>query len=236
MAVRVVKTVIISMAQENVGRSTELNSICDARLNYIVNDLFENYVWRSNQKVSSPITLTSGSPNFTVPTDYIKGDVFKLLLPNTSPQAEKELPIYFLEDYAKFSVPTVPGEPQLVVITRTFDATGAIVMSGYVYPQPDQTFTGKLYYHFGQTYDIADGDAPGFFSIKTLVDLLTNELKGMGYGKEIPPPYDPFLIEKIVRRMRQNEADLGIYPMRARLDGKIFGRRGRNIWPADRGN
>ena len=224
MAVRLAKTAIIAIAQSNVGRSTELNTICDDRLNLIVNQLYENFSWATSEK-SASITLTSGSSTWTVPTDYLKSLYGKLIVPGSSPATELTLPILAFQNYGLISTPATPGQPQVLAVNRSLDSTGDIVLSGYVWPQPDQTYTGKLYYTAIQAYDIADSSAPGFFDLQTIVELLTNYLRGMGYGTEQGIQYNPQLLEQVIGRMRRNASDQGIYPMRARLDGRVFRHR-----------
>jgi len=226
MAVRIAKTVIISIAQQNVGRGSELNTVCDDKLNLIVDQLYNDFSWPSNQ-ISAPITLTANLSTWTVPTDYAKGLFGKLILPNSSPPIEITLPLLSFVDYGLISVQNQPGQPQVLSINRRVDTDGEIQLSGTVWPVPDQTYSGKLYYHAIQTYDVADAKAPAFLDIKTLTELLTNELRQMGYGFDIGLPYDPHMLEKVLGRMRRNMADEGIYPQRAKLDGRIFRHRPR---------
>ena len=229
MAVRIAKTAIISIAQQTVGRGSELNTICDDKLNLIVGQLYENFSWPSNQK-SGSITLTAGLNTWTVPTDYVKGLFGKLIVPNSSPQTELTLPILSFINYGMIGDINEQGQPQVLNINRQVDTTGEIQLIGTVWPVPNQTYSGKLYYHAIQIYDVADGNAPAFLDIKTLVELLVNELRGMGYGSDIAIPYDPAMLEKITGRMRRNISDEGIFPQRAKLDGRMFG-RGNKSYP-----
>lgn len=233
MAVRLAKTAIIAIAEQNVGRSTELNSICDDRLNLIVNQLFENFSWATTEK-SASITLTANVATWTVPIDYLKSLFGKLIIPNSSPAVEITLPIISFQNYGIISTPNTPGQPQVLAINRSLDSTGAVVLSGTVWPLPDQGYSGKLYYTAIQDYDVADVSAPGFFDLQTIVELLTNYLRGMGYGTEQGIQYDPQMLEKVIGRMRRNMSDQGIYPMRARLDGRVFRHRQSRMWPSDR--
>jgi len=221
MAVRIAKTAIISIAQQTVGRGAELNTICDDKLNLIVDQLYENFSWPSNQK-SAPITLTTNLNTWTVPTDYVKALFGKLIIPNSSPQIEITLPILSFTNYGMIGAINQPGQPQILNINRQVDTGGEIQLIGTVWPVPDQAYSGKLYYHAIQVYDVPDAQAPAFLDLKTLVELLVNELRGMGYGSDIAIPYDPQMLEKITGRMRRNMADEGVFPQRAKLDGRIF--------------
>jgi len=219
MAVRIAKTKIIQIAQENVGRGSELNTICDDRLNLIVSQLYEVYKWPTNRKSGS---VTLSDKTWTVPTDYLKANFLMVQNPNSDPITFFEVPIINYDDYKLGIIPNSTGRPQRASVLRIVDTTGTITLAGYVYPKPDQSYNATLEYTAIQTYDVADGDAPAFLDLQSLVDLLANQLRGMGYGTELGTPYDPFLLEKVVRRMRSNMEDDGIYPKRARLDRRIF--------------
>lgn len=230
---KLTKSAIVLAAQQNVGRGSELDAICDVRLNLVLEQLFENYTWEGMVRTDIAITLTQGLNTWTVPTDYLKSKVFTVL----DNKSTIEVPIINYVDYQLLDhAQTSQGTPKFVAVKRVFSDTGTITLEGYIFPKPNKAYTGTVTYYHLPTFDRPDDEAVMAWDIRSVVDLLTNELKGMGYGIKGTSPYDPFLIDKIVIKMRRNEADMGIYPMRARLDGKLF-KRGRKLpWPQDTGN
>jgi hypothetical protein len=226
------KAQLVLAAQQNVGRSTELDAICDLRLNLIINELYENYTWPNMLKINSSITLSQSLNTWTVPTDYIKAEVLTFVDNNKT----FELPMIPYADLQLRGIAeTSEGTPKYVSILRTIGDTGAITLTGYVWPKPNKAYTATLSYYRFPLFDAGDADTPMVFDMMSLLNLLTNELRGMGYNRPGAAPYDQFLIDKIVGKMRRNLADQGIYPTRARLDSRTFYRQVRQSWPEDTG-
>lgn len=231
---KLIKSDIVLAAQQNVGRGSELDAICDVRLNLILEQLFENYTWQGMIRTDLAISLTQGSNTWTVPTNYLKSKFFTVVDNNDS----REVPfVGFIEIQSLGLDELGEGIPQFVAIKRFFSDTGTITLEGYVFPKPNKAYTATITYYHLPTFDRPDNEAVMAWDVKSIVDLLTNELKGLGYGIRGTGPYNPFLIDQIVIRMRRNESNLGIYPLRARLDGRLFkGTRDRNRrarWPQD---
>ncbi len=228
MAHKLNKSVIVQLAQQNVGRGAELDVICDHKLNLILDQLFENFTWEERLNTNTNISFASGSKTWTPPSDYGKAKILKYVDTDSNPDQPPNLAIELITyaDYQLIQVPDVTGPPKVAAITRTIGIDGEFTSAGYIYPKPDKTYTGTLVYYYQPEFDEGSGEDIHFGDPKTILDLLTNDLKGMGYGSMHGTPYDPFLLEKIIGRARRNKAaDLGINPQRARLDRRVFGKR-----------
>jgi len=234
------KAQIVTAAQENVGRGSELDAICDVRINLILEEIYESYVHEQQLKTDTTLSFAADATTFTVPTDYIKIKLLKIVdvASNSQQPPTKILEIVPYEDLQSIGVPDAPGIPRLASIIRTLDTTGEPTLSGFIYPKTDKAYTSvTMLYYFDPSFDTADGESVRFFNSSTIVDLLTNYLKGMGYNREGGVPYNPNLLEFIIKKTRRNMADMGIYPTIAKLDRRIFrGRRGPTYpWPRDGG-
>jgi len=237
------KSEIILAAQQNVSRGTELDAICDVRLNVILDELYENYTWEFLSKdPPATITFAAASQTWTLPADYLKFMVLMLVRSDLNAANPSNSPLHKIDytQYQMLSNPLQQGTPALVAINKTFTDVGAPGAVAYVYPVPDKTYTGRLSYYYKPNFDIADSAEPTFPDSAMLVELLTNALLGMGYGnRELQREYDPELMEKIMGRHRRNQVDNGIYPQRARLDPRkfssgIYGRSGASSpWSRD---
>lgn len=219
------KNAIILAAEQNVSRGTELDTIAGIRLDAILDKLYENYNFEFLTQTPAAVTFTAGSPTWTIPTDYLKFLNMMLVRSdlNASNPYNKPLEKYDFVDYQRLPNPLQTGEPQFISILRTFTDENSPAMTGYVWPVPNITYTGRITYYRKPTYSISGTAEPTFPGTAILIDLLTNELLGMGYGKgEVPRQYDPALMEKVLRQMRLNAVDNGIAPLVARKDPRVF--------------
>lgn len=217
---------IILAAEQNVGRGTELNTIAGTRLDMILDIIYENYTWDLlSKEPPATITFSAASQTWTVPTDYLKFMNLMLVRSDLNASNPTNVPLEKY-DFAKFQRipnPQQTGTPQLIALNRTFTDVGAPGVTGYVWPIPDKAYTGRLAYYFKPTYSIAGTVEPTYPGTGDLVLLLTNELLGMGYGRQdIRGKYDPDLLEKVIRRRRLNDTDNGGLPLIANKDTRVF--------------
>lgn len=227
------KNNIILAAQQNVGRGTELDTIAGNRLDYILDQIYENYTWEFLSKdPPAVITFTAASQTFTLPSDYLKFINLMLVRSDLNPSNPQNIPLekYSFAQYQRITNPLQTGTPQFVAFNRTFTDAGAPGVTGYVWPVPNITYIGRMSYYFKPTYSITGTAEPTYPGTGDLVNLLTNELLGMGYGRaEMRKSFDPDLLEKVMRRRRLNDTDNGMVPLIASKDSRIFrsGRYGR---------
>ena len=227
------KNNIILAAQQNVSRGTELDTIAGNRLDFVLDQIYENYTWEFLSKQHpATVTLTAASQTWTVPSDYLKFLNMMLVRSDLNASNPQNTPLekYSFVDYQRLSNPLQTGTPQLVALNKTYTDVGGPGVTGYVWPVPDITYTARLAYYYKPDYSITGTLEPTFPHTGDLVALLTNELIGMGYGSmEMRRAYDPDLMEKIMRKTRLNETDNGMVPLIARKDTRIFrsGRYGR---------
>lgn len=220
------KNNIILAAEINVGRGTELDTIAGVRFDYILDQIYENYTWEFlSKQPPATITFTVNSQTWTVPTDYLK--FLSLMLVRSDLNASNPLNVplekYPFSTYQRIPNPLQTGTPQLVALNRTFNDLGAPGVTGYVWPVPNQTYTGRLAYYFKPDYSITGTLEPTYPGTGDLVSLLTNELLGMGYGNaEMRKRYDPELLQKVIRQRRLNDSDNGMLPLIAQKDTRIF--------------
>ena len=153
---KLTKSAIVLAAQQNVGRGSELDAICDVRFNLVLEQLFENYTWKSMIRTNSSISLTQGSNTWTVPTDYLKSKFFTVVDNNDA----REVPF---EDYIVLQAMGLDelgeGFPQFIAVKRVFSDTGTITLEGYVFPKPNKAYTATLTYHHLPTFDRPDNEA-----------------------------------------------------------------------------
>jgi hypothetical protein len=218
------KTEIIQAAYENVGRGSELATIGDRMLNTILNLLYEGYTWKVLESLAT-ITFTAGSQTFTIPSDYSSFKTFVLVRSDLNASNPPNTPIHWLEmeNFQLIPNPLTPGPPTHFSLLRKFSNLGNPGVTGYVFPVPNVSYTGRLLYLYKPSFDIADNITPEFSDQHTLIDLLTNEFLGLGYTANITTKtYDPQLLEKTIQRYRNMEVDGGIYSHRAQLDKRFF--------------
>jgi hypothetical protein len=227
------KANIILLAEQNVSRGTELDTIAGNRLDFLLDQIYENYTWEFlSKEPPATVTLTSASKTWTVPSDYLKFLNMMLVrsdLNASNPYNSPLEKIAFI-DYQRIPNPEQRGTPLYVALNRTYTDVGGPGVTGYVWPVPDQNYTTRLAYYYKPDYSISTSVEPTFPHTGDLVHLLTNELIGMGYGSmEMRRGYDPDLLEKIMRKTRLNETDNGMVPLIARKDTRVFrsGRYGR---------
>jgi hypothetical protein len=227
------KNNIILAAEQNVGRGTELDTIAENRLDYILDQIYENYTWEYlSKQPPATITFTAGSQTWIAPSDYLKFLTLMLVRSDLNASNPLNVPLekYSFAQFQRIPNPLQTGTPQLVAINRTFTDVGAPGVTGYVWPIPNITHTGRLAYYFKPDYSITGTVEPTYPGTGDLVNLLTNELLGMGYGNaEMRKRFDPELLEKLMRRKRLNDADNGMVPLIAQKDPRVFrsGRYGR---------
>ena len=218
------KAGIILAAEQNVSRGSELDTIAGTRLDMILDELYENYLSEMLSKnPPATITFAAASQTWTLPSDYLKFMVLTLVRSdlNAANPTNIVLPKIDFSDYQQLSNPLAPGTPQLVSINRIFTDVGGSGCVAYVWPVPNIAYTGRLSYYYKPDYSVSTSTQPTFPDTMLLVELLTNALLGMGY-KSSSRQYDPNLIDKLMTRHRRNQADNGIYPQRAKLDGRKF--------------
>ena len=219
------KAGIILAAEQNCARDAGLDTIAGNRLDMILDELYENYTFDFlSKEPAATITLTAGSQTWTVPSDYLKFQIMVLVRSdlNASNPPNIVLPKMDFTDFQTIRTPLQTGTPQKIALNRTFTDVLSPGVTGYIYPVPDITYTARLAYYYKPTYSIGTSIEPAFPDTALLVELLTNALLGMGYGKsELKRKYDPNLMEKVIGRYRRNQVDNGIYPAIAKLDGQI---------------
>jgi hypothetical protein len=218
------KAQIVLAAQQNVSRGSELDAICDRILNTLLNLLYENYSWRFLESLAT-ITLTAGSQTFTLPADYLRVKTFTIVRSDLNATNPPNTPIAWMEmeDYQNLQSPLTTGIPQVFTSLRRFTNFGNPGVTGYLYPVPNITYSARMFYLYKPAFDIGDSTVLEFSDQYTLIDLLTNELLGLGYNNNVQTKnYDPKLLEKTIARYRMMEVDSGIYAKRAILDRRFF--------------
>jgi hypothetical protein len=227
------KNNIILAAEQNVGRGTELDTIAGNRLDYLLDQIYENYTWEFLSKdPPAVISFATASQTWVVPSDYLKALQMVLVRSDLNSSNPENIPLDLVpfSKYQRIPNPLQQGTPQLISLNRTFTDVGAPGVTGYVWPVPNITYAGRFAYYFKPTYSITGTAEPAYPGTGDLVNLLTNELLGMGYGRsDMRKMYDPDLLEKVIRRRRLNDGDLGTVPLVAVKDPRIFrsGKYGR---------
>lgn len=217
------KSEIITIAEENVNRGTELDTIAEKRLNLILDQLYESYSWLFlSKEPPASISLSSGSSTFSVPSDFLSIQTLMLIDNVSNPTFPPNIaltPIKF-EAYQQILVPSQTADkPTHYSLNIGYSDSLSPVAVGYIWPIPTRSWTLRMGYFYKPAFDIADGTEPVFHDTKTLVELLTNELRDYLQSNR----YDPFLMEKIIVRSRRNQASNPFgFTNRAPLDKALF--------------
>lgn len=219
------KSEIITIAEENVNRGSELDTIAEKRLNLILDQLYESYSWLFlSKEPPASISLSAGSAKFSVPADFLSIQTLMLIDSVSNPTFPPNIPLVprKFEEYQQILVPTQTADkPQIYSLNIGYSDSLNPVAVGYVWPIPTLSWTLRMAYFYKPAFDIADGAEPQFPDTKTLVELLTNEL----YQYLQSSRYDPFLLEKIIVRSRRNQASNPFgFTHRAPLDKTLFKR------------
>lgn len=218
-----IKSAIVSAAQAAVLHGSELNSVCDDRINLILDQLYESYAWTFLSKdPPATVTLSAGSQTATLPSDFMKIETLMLIDSVSNPTFPPNIPLVPKRwgDFQQILVPTQTADkPQFYALNHGYSDSMSPVSKLYFWPIPTLSWSLRLSYFYKPAFDIADGSEPEFPDTKTLFDLLVNEL--YQYLKD--PRYDRFLMEKIIERSRRNSAqDPYGYTFRAPLSKELF--------------
>lgn len=233
------KAEIILAAEQNVQRGSELDTIANYRLNLILDQLYENFTFEFLSQNLATLTLPAGNSDITalIPADYAKFLFMRVIRTDLSPTNPSVYPVPKITypNYLQIINPYLPGQPQVVAFNRIYSdgvvQGGAPNIKAFVWPVPDISYTANLAYYYTPAFDPATNLTMTFPDSMGLVRLLTNELLGMGYGKGVSGlVYDPNMMKMVVADYRRNQADMGIYPSVAPLDGRVFQGRPGNWW------
>ena len=205
---------------EQIANAVNLASITDQLLNVLLSKLYTDYTWGFLIREAS-LAMASGVASVAIPTDYGMHFHCKWFDRDVTPNSSVNIIWADYSDFVQIEVPLqVADHPERYTVTPNVyrDSTGSRGTL-LIHPTFDAPGTVVLYYYI-QPADLSlDADVPTFPDHPFLADALVNEI----HRYQRDPRWDPYFIERNIKRVRGNMKDQGgVSTPTVRLDPRYF--------------
>src|SRR3990172_5528244 len=185
-------------------RDLGLYEVAVNRFHKVLERVYKSHTWPFLLK-SATVAFGAGDDSQTLPSNFYKHFIAKVIVPNTNPQSKEPLTWKPVGEFLLLANDSGEGTlPDFYTITPE-PAEGNITTEMLVYPAFSEARSVELwYYHIPVA--LTTNVEPIFTDHAYLIQCLDNEIKGY----QSHPSYDPLFIEKTISVAKQNLAQGGV--------------------------